>query len=204
MPDGGDSVHTTAGDAVGAAQRFYTRHARLYDRLATAPGVGRVRERAVDALDLDRGETVVEFGCGTGANLPRLRERVGPTGSVVGVDFATGPLAVARERVAAEPNVAVCRGDATDPPLTAVGQGHGEVRVAASRDGTRPDAVLATFLAGMLPAPADAVAGWLDLLADGGRVALLDLAPSRGAGAPLNPLFDVVARLGSPPGTDDR
>jgi SAM-dependent methyltransferase len=127
------------------------------------------------------------MGCGTGANLPHLRERVGPSGRVVGLDFAPGPVAVARERTAALENVAVARADARRPPVA------------------RADRVLATFVVGMLGDPAGAVRSWLDLLAPGGRVALLDLArTTRPAARPLNPAFRAVVALSSPPGTRER
>ena len=86
---------------VTAVTAFYGRWARLYDLLATRlPGVGRFRAAAADALDLSPGDTVVDVGCGSGAALPYLRERVGPDGAVVGVDLTGEMLARARERVA--------------------------------------------------------------------------------------------------------
>ena len=86
-------------DDVGATQSFYGRWARAYDLLATAPGVDSWRDRAADALALEPGDTVVEMGCGTGANFSHLRERVGAEGRVVGVDLTRGMLRRARERV---------------------------------------------------------------------------------------------------------
>jgi ubiquinone/menaquinone biosynthesis C-methylase UbiE len=68
------------------AQSFYGRWAQVYDWLASAPGVASWRDRTADALALASGDTVVEMGCGTGANVPHLRERVGPSGRVVGID----------------------------------------------------------------------------------------------------------------------
>jgi ubiquinone/menaquinone biosynthesis C-methylase UbiE len=164
-----------------AVQTFYGRWARLYDVLATAPGVRSWRERTADALGLVPGDTVVEMGCGTGANFPHLRERVGPTGRVVGVDLAPGMLARARDRVRRRgwENVHVAVGDATRAPL-----------------GGGVDAVLATFVVGMLSEPAETIRGWLDLLGPGGRLALLNAGRSdRLAGAPLNAAFRLFVRL---------
>lgn len=180
------TVDTGGADA---AQSFYTRYARLYDTVARyTPGVAALRERAVDALGPRPGETVVEMGCGTGANLPILRDRVGPSGRVLGLDFAPGPVAVARERAAAgHENVSVARADARRPPV----------------DGA--DRVLATFVVGMLGDPAPTVRSWVDLLSPGGRVALLDLArTTRPAARPLNLGFRAVVAASSPPGTRER
>jgi SAM-dependent methyltransferase len=172
-------------DRAAAAQAFYSRWARWYDVLArNAPGVRRLRADAVSALDLSPGDTVVDLGCGTGATLGYLRKRVGPEGRVVGVDAAGGAVARARDHVerAGWSNVVVCQGDATRPPVD------------------RADAVLASFLVGMLPDPAATVDAWLDGL-DPSRVVLLDLARSTHPfGRLLNRPFGVVVAATAPPG----
>ncbi|MEZ3142318.1 class I SAM-dependent methyltransferase [Halobaculum sp. MBLA0143] len=163
-------------------QQFYTAFARLYDRVARLPGVSRVRRRVARALAPAPGDTVVDFGCGTGGNHDAVREQVGPEGTYLGVDYASGVLRIARDR-AAGPRTAFLRGDATRPPVC------------------RADAACATFLVGMLADPAGAVRAWARLVGPGGRLALLNLerSPARVA-APLNPLFRLAVRLGSPPG----
>jgi ubiquinone/menaquinone biosynthesis C-methylase UbiE len=175
LPDGG----------VAATQAFYSRWARLYDAIARrTPGVGGLRERAATRLDPPSGGVVVDMGCGTGANLPYVRDRVGPTGRVLGVDFTPGVLAVARDRLADIPNVGVVRGDATRPPVVDA------------------DAVFASFVSGMLSDPAAAVDTWADIVGPGGRLGLLDLARStHSLGRPLNRAFRVVVRGTSPPGS---
>ncbi|MFC6769815.1 class I SAM-dependent methyltransferase, partial [Natrinema soli] len=101
-----------------SAQEFYGRWARLYDLIARrTPGIARLRERAAVACRLEPGDTVVEMGCGTGANLPFLRERVGPEGTVIGIDFTRPVLERARAATAAYDNVHVLQGDATRPPV---------------------------------------------------------------------------------------
>jgi demethylmenaquinone methyltransferase/2-methoxy-6-polyprenyl-1,4-benzoquinol methylase len=57
------------------------------------------RKMAVHALDLKRGDTVVEIGCGTGLNFPLLQAAVGPRGKIVGVDLSAEMLAVAGETI---------------------------------------------------------------------------------------------------------
>jgi ubiquinone/menaquinone biosynthesis C-methylase UbiE len=159
---------------------FYGRWAALYDRIASAPGVGRWRRAAADRV-AERGDTVVEMGCGTGVNLPYLSERVGPTGTVVGVDI-TGPLlARARERAVELDNASVVRGDATSQPVS------------------EADAVLGTFVCGLFSNPSSVVDGWCDLVGPGGRVALMDATASEEAlGGPLNPLFRLFVAAGAP------
>ena len=166
-----------------AVTDFYGRWAALYDVVATrTPGVRRARERAVDALSLAPGDTVVEMGCGTGANLPLLRERVGTAGAVVGVDLTPGMLERARRRVdrAGWRNVHLVRGDAARPPVAGA------------------DAVLATFVVGLFEDSKSTVRGWVDLLDPGDRIALLDAAPRDGAGV-VDAAFRLFVAASAPP-----
>ena len=165
-------------------REFYGQWAHLYDRLATAPGVRSWRRRAAAALDLSPGDTVVEMGCGTGANVPFLREQVGPDGRVVGIDVTRPLLDRARERAAEAgwTNAHVCAGDATQPPVS------GPV-----------DAVLGTFVLGLFRDPAAVVDDWTDLCRPGGRVAVLNFQRSDHLlAAPINLAFAAFLWAGSP------
>jgi ubiquinone/menaquinone biosynthesis C-methylase UbiE len=181
------------------AQTFYGRWARLYDLVARyTPGIRRVRRRAVAACRLEPGDTVLEMGCGSGANLPLLREAVGTEGRVVGLDFTRQLLDRGRALVGANTggwgvppgydNVSFVQGDATCPPV----------------DGP-VDAVLATFVVGMLEDPAGAVDDWSALLGDGGHLVLLNARSSqRRVASVLNPLFRAIVVLSTPPTTQLR
>jgi ubiquinone/menaquinone biosynthesis C-methylase UbiE len=164
-------------DRLGRTQRFYTRWARLYDLIAVyTPGMGSLRAAVIDRLALKPGDTVVEMGCGTGANFPLLRQQVGPQGQVIGVDVSTGVLSVATDRIKRNgwANVHVVRGDATEPPV----------------DRGDADAIFASLVAGMVTDPAGMVHDWADLVGSGGRLGLLDLARSSNPRARLlNGLF---------------
>ncbi|SEQ54028.1 class I SAM-dependent methyltransferase [Natrinema salaciae] len=180
-----------------SAQEFYGRWARLYDLIARrTPGIARLRKRAAAACRLEPGDTVVEMGCGTGANLPFLRERVGPEGTVIGIDFTRPVLERARAATAASDNVHVVRGDATQPPVGAPLEG----AIPAGGDGI--DAVLATFVVGMLEEPTSAVDDWCDLVGPDGTVVLANAARSRAWYAPpVNAVFRAIVVLSTPPTT---
>ncbi|RLM88360.1 methyltransferase domain-containing protein [Halobellus sp. Atlit-38R] len=162
-------------ESVRRIQRNYGAWAPLYDWFARATSsIGGVRAGCVAALGLGPGDTVVEFGCGPGVNLPALREAVGPTGHVVGVDI-TGPmLDRARSRVARHgwENVSLVRGDATTPPISAV------------------DGVLATFVTSLFEDPYAVVSRWCGL-AD--SVVVANFVP-RGS-RPANAALDLFVRL---------
>jgi demethylmenaquinone methyltransferase/2-methoxy-6-polyprenyl-1,4-benzoquinol methylase len=54
---------------------------------------------AIQKMSLQRGDHVIELGCGTGLNFPYLIERIGPEGRLIGVDLTPGMLQIAQERV---------------------------------------------------------------------------------------------------------
>ena len=168
-----------------AAQTFYGRWAALYDAVARhTPGLGNVRDRTAAALDLDPGDTVVEMGCGTGANFPHVRRRIGPAGRLIGVDFTRPMLERARRDVRRNgwENVEVVRAD-------------------ASRFDLREpvDAVFATFVVGMLADPAAVVDRWLDMLKPGGTLVLMDARQSpRSYMLPVNAAFRALVLVSMP------
>lgn len=57
------------------------------------------RKKAVKALNLQLGDTVVEIGCGTGLNFPLLQKAVGPEGKIIGVDLTDAMLTQARKQI---------------------------------------------------------------------------------------------------------
>jgi ubiquinone/menaquinone biosynthesis C-methylase UbiE len=95
-----DSAVTPAWEDLDrpAIVRRYDRLARilpLFDWLFFQPPS--FRRKAAQHLRLRPGDRVLEVGCGTGRNLPYLREVVGRTGHVYGVDISPGMLAKAHE-----------------------------------------------------------------------------------------------------------
>ncbi len=80
-----------------AALAQYRRRAPCYD-LEVAP-FEPLRGRAVAALDLQRGATVLDVGCGTGLSFALLHARVGAGGRIIGIEQSPDMLARARERV---------------------------------------------------------------------------------------------------------
>ena len=93
---------TTREEVLGV----YRKRARHYDLTANSYYLLGFREwayrkRAIAALGLRPGDTVVEIGCGTGLNFGLLEELIGPQGRLIGVDLTDAMLARARQRVRA-------------------------------------------------------------------------------------------------------
>jgi ubiquinone/menaquinone biosynthesis C-methylase UbiE len=88
-----------AGPDPDRAIEQYRRLAPGYDVMARA-GM-RYRRKAVELLELRRGEIVVDVACGTGLNFEPIIERVGPEGRLFGIDLSPDMLARARARAVA-------------------------------------------------------------------------------------------------------
>ena len=85
-------------------QRGYDLWSKHYDQTAN-PIVHLDRRHALQALDPQAGEWILDAGCGTGAHVQTL-QRVGA--KVVGVDFSRGMLQIAKQ---AEPASRLVTGD---------------------------------------------------------------------------------------------
>jgi SAM-dependent methyltransferase len=84
--------------ASGSVQA-YSRDAARYD--ARTAGYEMYRRRVIGLLPVARGDVVLDVGSGTGLCFEQLVARVGPTGTVVGVEPAAAMRELAAERVAA-------------------------------------------------------------------------------------------------------
>ena len=88
-------VITTAPEP--AAGEAYRGQAGRYDRRTEA--FQQCRERLVALLPARPGDTVLDVGCGAGLCFPLLRDKVGPTGTIIGIDASEQMLRLAREKV---------------------------------------------------------------------------------------------------------
>ncbi len=84
-------------DRYQSGAKYYDLVVRLYRLIGLRCEV--YRSRAVKLLHLQRGDYVVDLGCGTGLNFPPIIEQIGPEGRLIGVDIAPKMLACARKRV---------------------------------------------------------------------------------------------------------
>lgn len=76
-----------------------------------------LKGETIGALELRRGDSVLDVGCGTGDDLRSLAEIVGPEGRVVGIDVSEQLVAEARRRTRDHPAVEVVAADAHAMPF---------------------------------------------------------------------------------------
>ncbi|MGF6886691.1 ubiquinone/menaquinone biosynthesis C-methylase UbiE [Nocardia sp. GAS34] len=86
-------------------------------RLADSDIGRRYKAIAVEQLGVRGGDTVVDLGCGPGADLVALAEAVGPDGRVIGVDVDAAAVEQARAEHALDSRIEVHHGDIHDLPL---------------------------------------------------------------------------------------
>ena len=149
-----------------ANTRRYDRIARTYSTLEPLYLIfPPARRRAVAALGLKPGDTVLEVGAGTGRNFPYLVEAVGPTGTVIGVDASPGMLAEARKLIERHgwSNVQVLQQDAT--------------RLDVDRE---VDGVLFCLSYSAMPEPRPALARAWERLRPSSRVVVMDAGLTQG------------------------
>ena len=75
------------------------------------------KDQLLVGLDLRPGLSVLDAGCGPGADLPTAAELVGPTGRVVAIDHDAAMVDAARQRCAGRPQVDVLHGDLLSLPV---------------------------------------------------------------------------------------
>ena len=149
-----------------SALASYARLAARYER-TTAP-IRHVRQRALDLLALQPGETVFDVACGAGAILAALSGLVGPRGQVVGIEQSPEMAAQARQASAGCANVRVL----SDP-------------VESFRSPAVADAAILCYTHDVLQNP-QALANLLAQLRPGARVSVVGFCLLPAWGAPVN------------------
>jgi ubiquinone/menaquinone biosynthesis C-methylase UbiE len=116
----------------------------------------------VDAVDPQEGESVLDIGCGRGAALLPIAQRVGPTGRASGFDLAPRMVELAGA-AAAERGLAVdlTVDDAQAPAL----------------EPRQFDAVVSSLVVFFLPDPPAALAAWREMVVPGGRLGFTTFGP---------------------------
>src|SRR5256714_9676370 len=143
----------------------YRKKAKHYDipaQFYPAPGYPQRahRLRAVQALGLRPGDSVIDIACGTGLNFPLIEEVIGPDGRIIGVDLTDAMLARAQDRIAtnAWSNIRLVQADAAEFDFP-----------------TEVDAILSTYALTQVPECADVIAHGAAALSGGGHWVALAL-----------------------------
>jgi S-adenosylmethionine-diacylgycerolhomoserine-N-methlytransferase len=151
-----------ANSAAGKMDRIYRRQRFIYDATRRFYLAG--RDHLIRDLEVSRGETVLEIGCGTARNLT-VAARSYPEARLYGLDVSEEMLRSARSSIARhglEKRVTLQRGDGTRFD-------------AAKLFGIRQfDRIFFSYVLSMIPSWPDAVEHAATLLAPGGFMSIID------------------------------
>ncbi len=163
----------------------YTKVAPRYDKVTSFSAkvfffpIERYRREAVEAMSVGRGDTVLEIGCGTGLNFSYIRERIGPSGRLIALDYTPAMIEQAARKADDQGwrNVQFVVGDAAEVEKLVTGP---------------VDGAISTACLCIVPGWERAIAGAAALLRPGGCLVVLDIATMK-PGGPLrlvSPLVD--------------
>lgn len=143
----------------------YRRRAKRYDFTAQLYYLAGFREwayrkQAIEALAANRGDVIVEVGCGTGLNFGLLERKIGPEGKIIGIDLTDSMLAGARKRIRRNgwANVVLVQSDA-----------------ATFEFPKEVNGIISTFALTLVPEYESVIRTGSETLAPSGRFVVLDL-----------------------------
>ncbi len=153
------------------ARRTFDRWAGSYERDPFSRWIARQQREALEALELETGDRLLDVGCGTGAAVRAAAEFVE---RAVGLDLSPNMLAEARKRATGLSGAEFVEGDSENLPF----------------DDGEFTAVLSTTSLHHYPRPDAAVREFARVLAPGGRLVIGDFTSD----AVVCKVFDFLAR----------
>ena len=166
-------MSTSAPDPVARVRATFEAIADDYDQ-SGVPFFGPTAEGLVEALEPRQGDRVLDIGCGRGAATSLLARAVLPAGAVDAIDISPAMVEHTRAFLAAQGYDARAEVmDAGDPGLPA----------------SSYDLIASSLVLFFLPDPAAALARWVSLLANGGRIGLATFGEEHPVWTGVNALF---------------
>jgi ubiquinone/menaquinone biosynthesis C-methylase UbiE len=158
-------------------------------------GLGKYRERILNRLGELNNARVLEIGCGTGLNFKHILARIKPDGELVGLDYSSGMLEKARQKIETNDwkGVTLVKDDAAKLEHL---QGSF-------------DAIVAYWCYGIVHDLDDALERALEILSPGGRIAILDFQRTKPENQWLRLLYPlyrwllIAAKIDSPEDLND-
>jgi len=168
-------------EIVQKVYRFWGKHPLMYTAQDYITFIGKpqlIRQEAVNALHLKKGDTVLEVACGTGRNFPYIEEQISPSGNLIGFDYSFEMLSSAKKAALAKgwENIKFVQGDAA------------ELNVKKNQF----DGVISVLGMSAIPNYRAALKRCFELLRPGGTLVICDAGPFRKGPKFLNGLIDKI------------
>jgi ubiquinone/menaquinone biosynthesis C-methylase UbiE len=77
---------------------YYDKFSKVYDLFSPKQYYHKARREAVEVLELEINQTVLNVPCGTGQNFEYFQEYLKNTGLIIGIDLSTGMLGKAKNK----------------------------------------------------------------------------------------------------------
>jgi len=143
-------------------RKIYQQWSKTYEWLAPIYLLGneaKLRQKTIQALNLQPRQSVLDLACGNGRNLPLILDQIGPQGKLIGVDYTPEMLTRGQEKASRYQwnNVQLIQGDATNLQLE-----------------EQFDAVLCTLAMSVIPNYERALERMLAHLKPGGWISISD------------------------------
>lgn len=167
-------------EQVKKTYRSWGKYPLLYKLACVITFIGQekiLRRLAVQALELKRGDVVLDLACGTGLNHPFLEESVGPEGKIIAFDYSDEMLAASKHQAEKNgwKNISFIQGDAAELSL--------DVQI---------DGILSTLGISAVPEHRRALERAFAVLKDGKKISILDARLPTGIWRIFNPLIAYV------------
>jgi ubiquinone/menaquinone biosynthesis C-methylase UbiE len=158
---------------------MWDKWAKIWDLVLSIVGYDvAFREQAVDKLDLNKGDIVLDLACGTGLNFQYLERKIGEEGKIIALDYSPEMLKKAEEKINRYGwrNIVLLERDASDFELD-----------------EEVDAVLCTWAMVSIPDYKEALKNSIDALKESGKYVVLDFQLMSGIkGLILNPFYKMI------------
>ncbi|MBI2475182.1 methyltransferase domain-containing protein [Candidatus Uhrbacteria bacterium] len=157
--------------------KVWGRYPFLYKLACLVTFIGqenKLRKLAIDALELQQGDTVLDLACGTGLNHELLEKAVGTNGKIIAFDYSIEMLTAAKQRAVKHKwnNIIFMQGDAAELSLD-----------------EKVDGVISTLGVSAIPQHKEALKRAVDVLKNEKRISILDAQLPTGFWKIFNPVI---------------
>ncbi|MBG6226647.1 demethylmenaquinone methyltransferase/2-methoxy-6-polyprenyl-1,4-benzoquinol methylase [Arthrobacter sp. CAN_A2] len=172
----------------------YSSFAPFYDLLSGELPVYRAgRVLGIRSLDLSPSHQVLDLACGTGLNFAHLIDRIGPTGTIIGIDRSAEMLAQARRKADRRgwTNIILVQADATTSSTASL-----SASITSHGGKALSDATLATYALSLMKPWEAAWETMKDLTAPSGSICVVDMQEPTTGIPGMKALARLACRLG--------
>lgn len=149
------------------ATAYYDNFSKVYDFLSPKIYYHRPRKHAIEQLELQKYQTILNLPCGTGQNFSYFQNYLVKTGQIIGIDLSNGMLKKAEQKVKKNhwQNIKIIKDDATKIDATWIKEHFGELKI---------DAILCDLGLSGFPQWQQVIDNLINILEPNGKIVIMD------------------------------